>query len=130
MTSDQTPYKFAFLPAYVPTVWQNISNDDAQEYTWTYTAEGASAQSHDKDLAMPAQAPASLTDMPILLATAGKRADEVQEGWYNVGGNTQMTFSNGQTVVYNVGNYDLTKSWWTAEIGNMGSGMYELSKDA
>lgn len=124
MTSDQTPYKFAFLPAYVPTIWQNISNEDAQEYTWTYTAEGASAQSHDKDLAMPAQAPASLTDMPILLATAGKRADEVQEGWYNVGGNTQMTFSNGQTVVYNVGNYDLTKSWWTAEIGNMGSGMY------
>ncbi len=131
MTNDQNPTKTAIIPAYVPTEWNNLSNEDAQDFVWTYSLDGTnSAQSKEKNLQMPAANPTSLMEMPKLLANAGLRADEIMSGTYKVGGNTQMTYSNGQTVVYNVGNYDLTKSWWMAEIGTQGSAQYAFGSNS
>lgn len=130
MTNDQVPYKFAFIPAYTPSIWRNLSNQDAQDYIWTYTDGEGNAQSTDIDLTMPAQTPSNLVEMPKLLANAGRRADEAALGYFRAGGATQINYDNGMTVTYNVGNYDLMHSWWTAEIGNAGSGMYAFGSNS
>lgn len=125
LTTDQNPVKFASIPAYVPSVWNNLSNEDGQSYVWSYSLDGVNtAQSNDYDLKMPACAPASMLSMPTLKANADVHSDEILMGTFSVGGNSQVVFQNGQVVNYNLGNYDLTKSWWAAEIGTPGSQQY------
>lgn len=124
MTNDQNLAKVALVPAYVPTVWNNLSNEDSKDFIWTYSVDGNSQQTKDTDLTMPGMKPSPMIEMPKLQSSSGLRSDEVTAGTFKVGGNTQMSYDNGQVVNYNVGNYDLTKSWWTAEIGQPGSAQY------
>ncbi len=124
MINSETPYKHAFIPAYVPSVWNNLSNYDSKTFTWTYDIEGEKAQSNDINLLMPSATPSALVSMPTLKAEAGARSNEMSNGVFNIGGNTQLMMGNGQVVYYTVGNYDLTKSWWTAEVGQPGSQCY------
>lgn len=129
--------KNVLMPAYVPTIWKNYSNQDAESYVWSYNVNGASGQSKDYDLTLPAVSPGQIS-WPTLQANAAFRADQFNGGQdivvsgnimhsdfgtAKVGGDARISYDDGLTVNFGLGNFDPTKLYWLGEISNSG-GIY------
>lgn len=112
--------KVALVPAYVPTVWKNYSNDDAQQFSWAFrTSDGQEGTSTDRDLQMPALQSSFMVDMPMLTATSGQRSDQFAGAYYKAGGNANYTYED-LSIDFNVGNFDPTKQYWDGQISAQG----------
>ena len=126
------------MPAYIPTTWTNYSNADAESFTWTYKQGETETQSSERDLQMPAVAPGQLV-WPSLQAVSGARSDvysggadvnvtnvgivHSDNGAAKVGGDARISYPDGTTVNFTLGNFDPTKQYWLGEISNS-NGVY------
>lgn len=121
-----TAMKMGLVPAYVPTTWENYSNEDSKSFSWKYMdANGKEFGSTDRDLQMPAQPSSQLLEMPALSAITGSRQDVYNAGssfpgMFKVGGNAVYA-AEGMNENFYVGNFDPTKQYWTGEISANGT---------
>lgn len=113
--------KMGLVPAYVPTVWNNYSNEDSKSFVWNYKdADGKEQKAQEYNLTMAPQASSMLLEMPKLTAQSGVRADEYANGYFKVGGNAVYA-NEGTAENFYVGNFDPTKMYWTGEISATGT---------
>lgn len=121
-----TAMKMGLVPAYVPTTWENYSNEDSKSFSWKYMdANGKEFGSTNSDLQMPAQPSSQLLEMPVLTAITGSRQDVYNAGssvpgMFKVGGNASYA-AEGVNENFYVGNFDPTKQYWTGEISANGT---------
>lgn len=113
------------LPADREQIWNNHSNEDSKNFEWVYSlptdAEDRTGKSSDKELVMNPTRASNFYLMPKLTAYTGARSDVYDKGGlYRFGGNTAISYEDGTTALYGAGNYDLTKSFWTAPIDGTG----------
>lgn len=113
------------LPADREQIWTNNSNDDSKNFEWIYAlptdTEDRSGKSSDRDLVMNPSRASNFYFMPKLIAYTGARSDYYEKGGlYRFGGNTAIAYEDGTTALYGAGNYDLTKSFWTAPVDATG----------
>ena len=126
--------KSVLMPAYTPTVWTNYSNKDTESFAWRYNINGESGTSADRDLLLSGVAPGQIS-WPTLQSNAGLRADEFNggcdvvvsgqtihsdNGTAKVGGDASITYQDGTTLNFSLGNFDPTKLYWLGEISNSG----------
>ena len=113
--------KYTLLPADRESVWKNMSNEDADEFAWSYALpedmETLNGKSTERDLVIPANRASGFYQFPELTATSSNRADADDiTGLYKFGGNSAFDDGQGGSVLLGMTNWDPTKSYWWGQI--------------
>lgn len=123
--------KNVLMPAYELSHWTNYSNEDATSFLWNYEAYGDKGSSTEVDLVMPPLQPGSIL-WPELTAYGDYRSDKYnggcvvnavqgtqvsESGVAKVGGNGVLSYPDGSTLNFGLGNFDPTRLYWLGELG-------------
>ncbi len=128
--SDSKQRSLMLIPAYVDQSWTNESNGESESFTWKYDKQdGSSTTSDVPDLTVNYKrnynSQYNWFNVPTLTASAEGAADSTYQ-WNGLaiqaGGEALYTGSDGNTVYYGVGNYDINNKFYALTSG--GKGLY------
>lgn len=127
--------KNVLMPAYTETQWTNYSNLDADTFLWSWKEGEETSTANDYDLILPARKPGGM-EWPTLQASADTRSDvfsggadvivnsmtiHSDHGTAKIGGNALLSYNDGTSFNFALGNFDPTKLYWLGEISNTGN---------